>query len=185
MRDDPSVIGRDPAALAAFYRATVHDVERFIARRVDDPHEVADLTADCYLAMLERSSSFDPARGSPRAWVFGIARHVVEDHRRRRQRRLRAVARISGRALLDPQSEDDLVTRIDAEREARHHLALMAQLPPAEREVLELVALDGLTLDEVGQVLGIRPGTVRVRLHRARRRFAPPSSQEVVPCPSR
>ncbi|MDO5502473.1 MAG: RNA polymerase sigma factor [Actinomycetia bacterium] len=176
--------GRDLGAFEAFYRATVHDVERFIARRVTDPHVVADLTAECYLVMIEKTTAYRADRGSPRAWAFGIARHVVQDHHRRQARRLHAVARISGRALLDAQSEDDLVARIDAEREARRLLRGVDQLPPAEKAVFELVVVDGLAVDEAAQALGLRPGTARVRLHRARRRLAV-SDQEVSPCPSR
>lgn len=46
MKDRHPGLARDPAAFEAFYRETVHDVERFIARRVTDPGAVADLTAD-------------------------------------------------------------------------------------------------------------------------------------------
>ena len=184
MSERASDVGRDPGAFEVFYRATVHDVERFIARRVTDPHVVADLTAECYLVMIEKAATYRADRGSPRAWAFGIARHVVQDHHRRQARRLHAVTRISGRALLDAQSEDDLVARIDAERYARRLLRAVELLPPAEKVVFELVAVDGLTLDEAARVLGLRTGTARVRLHRARRRLVV-SAQEVTPCPSR
>lgn len=43
-------IGRDPEAFTAFYRAHLQAVQRFVARRVGDPHLVADLTADVFIA---------------------------------------------------------------------------------------------------------------------------------------
>ena len=54
-------IGRDPTAFEAFYRANVEAVQRFIARRVNDPHLAADLTADVFLAVIEEA----PAAGGP------------------------------------------------------------------------------------------------------------------------
>jgi RNA polymerase sigma-70 factor (ECF subfamily) len=68
--------------------------------------------------------------------------------------------------------------RIDAERQMRSALEAMTDLPDGERAVLELVAIDQLTIAEAAAALGIRRVTARVRLHRARR------SLEVVASPS-
>jgi RNA polymerase sigma-70 factor (ECF subfamily) len=57
---------------------------------------------------------------------------------------------------------------MDAESPARRALAAMAMLPESERAVLELVVVDQLTVGEAAVALGIRQGTARVRLHRAR-----------------
>ncbi|MEI2774428.1 MAG: RNA polymerase sigma factor [Tetrasphaera sp.] len=167
-------VGADPAAFETFYRAHVRQVERFIARRVADPHEAADLTADVFLAVLEEAHAYRPERGSPLAWVFGIARNTIADHQRGAARRLRLAGKISGRALLDPDSLARVEERLDAERAARHLYAALAALPPDERAVLELVALDGLSLTDVAAVLGVKPVTARVRLHRARRKITLP-----------
>lgn len=59
--------------------------------------------------------------------------------------------------------------RIDAEEPARRALTAMADLPEGERALLELVVIDQLTVAEAAEALGIRVGTARVRLHRARR----------------
>lgn len=184
MRQQPPGIGRDPATFEAFYRQTVHDLERFVARRVTDPHVVADLVADSYVTIIEQASRYDPERGSARAWAFGIARHVIQDHERQQALHLRSTSHIAGRALLNEASEDDLAARIDAEREARRQLPHMATLPDGERDLLALVAVDGLSVTEAAQVLGLRPGTARVRLHRARQHLNPTHPQEALPCPS-
>ena len=146
-------------------------VQRFVARRVDDPYLAADLTADVFLAVIESSSTYRPGRGEPVAWLFGIARNVVAGERRRKAKELRTAARVRGRKLVD---EDDLAAlheRIDRESAARELLDELAALPPGERAVLELVALDGLSVSEAGQALGIGAIAARVRLHRARRRL--------------
>src|SRR5262249_43273943 len=155
--------------LGRFYRGHVEAVQRFVARRVDDPYLAADLTADVFVAAIESASSYRRSRGEPVAWLFGIARNVVARERRRSAKELRATTRVRGRELV---GEDDLVAsqeRIDAEATARALYEEMAHLSAAERAVLELVALDGLTVGEAARALGIGPVAARVRLHRARR----------------
>ena len=117
--NDLSRIGSDPDAFEHFYRAHVHAVERFVARRVADPHTAADLTADIFLAAVESASGYSSGRGSPVGWLYGIARNVVGQQARGAARELRAVSRVSGRALLDDDSLRRVEERLDAELGAR------------------------------------------------------------------
>ncbi|TDU02922.1 RNA polymerase sigma-70 factor (ECF subfamily) [Streptomyces sp. 846.5] len=171
MPPDPSQAPpvRDPAGFSAFYAAHFDTVLGFVTRRTDDPHLAADLTADIFVTALEHAAGYDPRRGAPVAWLYGIARNVLAAHFRGSARESRAVARINGRRLLDDQDIAALEERIDASRAARHLLAAHAALSEPLRAVLDLVAVDGLTPGEAAQALGISPTAVRVRLHRARR----------------
>ena len=85
--------------------------------------------------------------------------------------RLDTVQRYSGRRLLDDDDIARLEERIDAEAQAGELFLAMDRLSDAERAVLELVSMDGLTVQDATRALGIRPATARVRLHRARRRL--------------
>jgi RNA polymerase sigma factor (sigma-70 family) len=164
-------ITSDPVAFERFYRQHVEAVQRFVARRVDDPYLAADLTADVFVAVIESAGSYRRSRGEPVAWLFGIARNVVAGERRRNAKDLRTAARVRGRELVD---EDDLTAlheRIDGESAARALYQELRRLPAGERAVLELVALDGLSAGEAGRALGIGAIAARVRLHRARRRL--------------
>ena len=76
--------------------------------------------------------------------------------------------RIGARPSLDDASADRIIERIDAEAPARSLLAAARQLPRTQRDVLELVAVDGLSLTEAAGLLGITPGAARTRYHRAR-----------------
>ena len=175
---DVLAIGRDPDAFEAFYREHLPWVRRFVARRVDDPQTAADLTADIFLAVIDCAESFRPSAGTPAAWLAGIARNVVADHVRRRVREMKAHRRLSGRAMLDEQSAEHIAERIDGERAARELYRSLADLPGSQRAVVELVAVDGLSLTEAASVLGISAGNARVRYHRARARL-----QHVLPSP--
>src|SRR6185437_1456629 len=64
----------------AVYRANVAGVTAFFARRCGEPQAVADLTSETFVQAIGSLPSFDPGRGSARAWVYGIARHVYAHH---------------------------------------------------------------------------------------------------------
>lgn len=168
-RRDLAEVVRDPGAFEDFYRCHVEAVTRFLARRVPDPHAVADLTAEVFLAVLDSAHTYRPGKGSQIAWLYGVARNTMLAERRRSARELRATARIAGRRLLEADDISRLEERIDAESPARRALEAMTALPEGDRALLELVAVDGLTPAEAAAALGIRQGTARVRLHRARR----------------
>ena len=181
-RSDVGSIATDADAFEVFYRENLETVRRVVARRVADPHLAADLTAEIFVAAIESASSYRPDRGVPVAWLVGVARHVVAAELRRQSRDRAVVSRISGRRLLDGDSLTRIEERIDAERQARKLYHALAALPRRDRALMELVAIDGLSITEAAAVLGVKPGTARVRLHRSRTRVQAqlrPFAQEV------
>lgn len=170
---DPGDTGRiatDPAALEGFYRQHIAAMQRFVARRTADPWTAADLTADIFVAAIDGAGSYRPELGSPAAWLHGIARNVINAHARAQARELTAVGEVLGRRLLDSDSLARAQERIEAEQEARAVYDALAVLSESERAVVELVCLDGITITDAALVLGVKPVTARVRLHRARTR---------------
>ncbi len=162
----------DPAgSLGEFemlYRAHVAGVTAFFARRSRDPQVVADLTADTFVEAIRSFGSSPPVRGSERAWLFTIARRVYAKHCERMTRRHDAARRDSGRQILGEDATEELTDRIDAERPGRELLDALAGLSELDREAVELVDLVGLSPKEAAAALGVSPGTLRVRLFRAR-----------------
>jgi RNA polymerase sigma factor (sigma-70 family) len=167
---DVGRIAEDPDAFEAFYRAHLPLVHRFVARRVADPHLAADLVAEVFLAAIDGAGGYRPDRGSPAGWLTGVARNVVAAEFRRQSRDRDAARRLVGRRLLDADSLTRIEERIDAERETRRLYDALASLPRRDRALMELVAVDGLSVAEAAAVLGVKPGTARVRLHRSRAR---------------
>jgi len=168
--DPLSRIAGEPDALEAFYRDHVETVQRFVARRVSDPHLAADLTADVFLAAVDSAASYDRSRGPVVAWLYGVGRNAVAAEARRRARELHAVRRVEGRRLVDGAALVRIEERLDAERESRRLHRAIAELPEDDRALLELVSLDGLSIADAARVLGVKPATARVRLHRSRAR---------------
>ncbi len=166
---DVQAVATQPEQLEAFYREHLPFVRQYVARRLSDPGDVADVTADVFLRVVRSAAGYRSQLGPPRAWLTGIARHVVAEHRRRGAQHDVAVRQLGGRRWLDEDAADRIVQRVTAEAEARDLLDRIAQLPPALRAVVELVAVDGLAVAEAAAVLDISAGAARVRYHRARR----------------
>lgn len=160
-------IGQDRGALEAFYRAHYEALMRYFTSRVGDPHDVADLVADTFMSAIGSAGSYDPRRGRPIAWLYGIAHNVHRRSHRTRASDLRVAGRVAGRRLLD---EDDIARiedQIDAARQV-NGVGLFDRLSAAERELVELVDLGGFTPREAAQAAGITSGVARIRLFRAR-----------------
>ncbi|MFE5809335.1 RNA polymerase sigma factor [Streptomyces sp. NPDC056491] len=173
MRNPPRESGppdlTTPEGFGTFYEEHIDAVLGFVTRRVADPHLAADLTADIFLAAMRSAAGFRADRGVPVAWLFGIARNVLAGHARGQARETGALARLSGRRLLDDEDVAALEDRIDAERAFRAVAERHAALSEPLRAALDLVVVDGLSPAEAAQALGVTQATVRVRLHRARR----------------
>lgn len=161
-------------ALAEFeriYRDNVDVLSAYFARRCSDPQEVADLTSETILRAAGSFATFDPRRGTPRAWLFGIAAHMYARHCADRAGSRDAAARLAGRRALEPDEIEELAAKIDAQREGRELIERWARLRPHERAAIELVDLAGLTPKEAAAALEVPRGVLRMRLSRARSRL--------------
>ena len=98
-----------------------------------------------------------------------MGRNAIAADARRRARELHAVRRIEGRRLVDGASLARIEERLDAEREPRRAPG-DRRAAEDDRALLELVSLDGLSIADAARVLGVKPATARVRLHRSRAR---------------
>ncbi len=141
----------------------------FFARRTSDPHGVFDLTAETFLEALRSWGSSPPAIGRERAWLFAIARRVYARECERAAKHRDAARRHDRLVELDQDEIEQVVSRVDAERQARELLDALATLSQLDRETVELVELAGLTPKEAARALGVSAGALRVRLFRARK----------------
>jgi RNA polymerase sigma-70 factor (ECF subfamily) len=164
-------IGTDPDLFEAFYREHVEGLQRFVACRVGDRERAADLTAEIFLAAIDSAHRYRQRSGTPKAWLYGIARTLVANDRRRHGRERAREERFRGSALFDEEDAARMDARIDAAAQSRRLYAAMDRLSDGERAVMELVAIDELTVAEAAAASGVRPVTARVRLHRARRKL--------------
>jgi RNA polymerase sigma factor (sigma-70 family) len=173
MADDAELLGvipSDVVAFETFYRRYMERVTAFAARRCSSADDVADVVAQTFVRLLDAAERYDPERGEPAAFVFGIAANVVRDVHRHAGRRRALISKLSGCDLLDDDDVERIEAAIDASREAPAVHAALDALPAGEQEMLRLVA-GGHTPGQAADELGISPGAGWTRLSRARQRL--------------
>ena len=165
-----SVRGRPDAFVEVVQRHEIA-VHGFLARR-GGRQAADDLLGEVWIRAFAARGGYHCGHDDARPWLYGIARNVLREHFRARREADPARAD----AQVDPW--DDVISRIDSAATLRALAATVRGLPPAERDVLLLVAWEQLTPAQAGRVLGVPPGTARSRLHRARAalRLALPAS---------
>lgn len=158
-----------PEAFAGIFDRHAEAVHRYLSWRVG--RQLADdLMAETFLAAFGQRGRYDQTYVDARPWLYGIATKVLHRQRRTETRQYRALARTG----LDPASDgalDGALARVTAGAATRRIAAALARLSVRERDVLLLVAWENLTYTEVAQALDIPVGTVKSRLHSARRRL--------------
>ena len=135
------------------YRETGPSLLTYIRRRPALAPAADDLLQDTFVRALRRPDRL-AASISPRAYLFGIARHVSQDALRRQKPAVELTETEAG-----PVETED--ARLEPMREA------ITRLPEAQREALQLKLQHELSYEEIAEVLGIPVGTVRSRLHHA------------------
>lgn len=166
--------GWPPARLVDMAHASDADTSRFeeafeahhrlvfayALRRTAREADAEDVVAETFVVAWRRVADLPPAeRALP--WLLGIARRVAANHHRGARRWLGLIGRL--------RAEPQVIAGPTPETPATQALA---RLRPDDQELLRLLAWDGLSQAEAGQVLGISANAVAIRLHRARRRFA-------------
>ena len=155
----------DPRAFTAIFERHFSAIHRYLARRIGTD-AADDLAAGVFRVALERRASFRPDTTDARPWLYGIATTLLRRHRRREVRRLRAIARMEGPDPRPDVASDMSEGLIDADIAAALH-----GLRGDDRDAVLLYACADLTYEDVADALGIPVGTVRSRLHRARRQL--------------
>lgn len=127
-----------------------------------------DLVAEVFANAFEQRHRFDPAASSAGPWLYGIASRLISNHRRAELRAYRALARLWSHEPTEPFTErvEDAVVAHGAEPGL---VAALTGMPRRDRDVLLLIAWAELSYEETAEALDIPLGTVRSRLHRARK----------------
>jgi len=151
------VTDRDFDALVAPHTAVL----TAIAARLVGIDEAADVVQEALLRSWRRWSTFDPAKGTLRAWLAAITVDRARRHRR-------GLARADLRTLTDlpdvPVRDTDHAQRLVIE-------AVIRSLPRRQREVVVVFYLADLSVEQTALALGMRPGSVKAHLAAARARL--------------
>ncbi len=158
----------DNHAFTELYRRYLGPVHRYMQYQA--PREEAeDLTAQVFMQAYRAAAQFRGEGASYRAWLFRIAHNTLVTYRRVSRRIPVPMPKI-------PDIPDDGADPASgaADRELRVIVrSLVDELPPADRELLELRYVEGLAPQEIAQVTGASDGSIRVRIHRLLKRLRP------------
>jgi RNA polymerase sigma-70 factor, ECF subfamily len=158
----------DEQAFAVLWRELQPAVLRYL--RVAAPVEAEDLAADTWISVIRGLGRFRGDEQNFRTWVFTAARHRAIDWRRQAARR--PTTSLPVELLAEQSAHDDPAEAVLEAQSTRAALALLAELPADQAEVVALRVLGGLGVAEVARIVGKRPGAVRVLAHRGLRRLA-------------
>ncbi len=154
-------------AFEALYRESRDDLYAYVAGLLRDRSAAEEVTSQAFERAWRRRRQLDRGRGSPRAWLFGIARNAALDELRRLKRQAplpgdEASRGPAGGVSPRPAGGDpaEVAVRRTALRQA------MDGLKPRERELVALKYFAGLTNAEIAQVIGASESNAGTRLHR-------------------
>jgi RNA polymerase sigma-70 factor (ECF subfamily) len=165
-------LGREFAQL---YREQFEFVWRMLLHFGVPAAGVEDAAQDVFVVVHRRWDDLE-AHVSARSWLYGIARRIAADHRRKRsrhERKLEALPRVGPSRDLEVEVADrELIEALEA---------ALAELDPARREVFVLAEIEGLTAREIAEALGTNPNTVSSRLRAARMHVSAALQEQLEP----
>jgi RNA polymerase sigma factor (sigma-70 family) len=153
------------ARFEAVYRETYDQITAYAACRCDSPQNAADVVAETFAVAWRRIRELPPGQEA-RLWLYGVARNMLYEHRRSTLRRRTSPLE------LDAEMADLYGDSPESGVELSVISQVFRSLSDDDRELLSLVAWEGLGREEIATMLNLSRNAVRIRLYRARRRFS-------------
>ena len=167
---DESLLSRlarkDAAAFDALYTRHGRAAFALAYRVLNDPEAAEDVVQEAFLTVWRRAESYQQERGSARAWLLTVVRNRSIDYIRAREARPRIAGdleEVSRVAAAGDDPADDVLRRVEGVAVR----AALAELPPEQREAVELAFFSGLSYSEIAERTGAPLGTVKSRMRLA------------------
>lgn len=160
-------IAGERKAISALYRDVQPRLLRYLQAKA--PEVCEDLAGDVWLAVAQQLRRFQGGEAEFGAWVFSIARNKVTDHWRQAKRRQTSPHAEPPETSRAPGPEDVVVEHLSVEAAIN---LVVERLTPEQADVILLRVVAGLGAKEVGELLGMSAGAVRVAQHRGLQRLS-------------
>ena len=147
------------------YSPSVYSLARYMLKNETLAEEI---TQEVFLALWQKASTFNPQRGSPKAWLMSIAHHRVIDHVRSAKRARESTDRVA-RDLFNLQSLFQVHTEDEAQRnlDRQEVIKSLESLPEEQKKVIIMAYFEGYSQSEIAKILNQPLGTVKTRLRLA------------------
>ena len=153
-------------AVSSALRGSLPRILGYALRRTLAPEDAAEVVSETFLTAWRRFDDM-PSDDESLLWLYGVAHRVLANQRRGERRRSALSDRLSGELGAAASGwHDPLPSDLAPFAIAWHRLR------PEDRELLGFMAWEGLTTEQLAHVLGCSRTAAKLRLHRARRRFA-------------
>lgn len=144
----------------ALYDAHARALHAWARRRFADPREAEEVVQDTLVLAWRKRHTYDPKRGSERAWLFGILRNVASSRHRKNERGLHVVRPLVSSDRITHRSEEE-----DIQLDAAEVADAMASLSAEHKAVIVGAYFRGQRVHTIAKELGIPEGTVKSRLY--------------------
>ena len=166
--------GEDPEAFGRFYARHERSVLTYFIRRVGDPETAADLCAETFAAALFSRRRFRSARGTPTAWLFGIARHQLQEWGRRRVVEDRARRRLGLLNVRATERQLGAIAELEGDITAE---AFLDELPLDQAAAVRERVLGDESYEAIATRAGVSESTIRKRVSRGLAALRPHSKE--------
>ena len=155
----------DRSALSQLYDCYSRTIYAIAWKSLNSVEDCEEVVLDVFAQVWKIAGRFDVNKGSVEQWIFTLARSRILDRLRKLQRLHKVNAAISaGKEIEFPTSSVDPLEAVEIAERRQQVLAALNQIPPAQREVIEMAYDRGLTHTEIATATGLSLGTVKTRL---------------------
>ena len=157
---------REPEALAALYDRYSGILKSLIMGVIHNDAEADDLLQEIYMEIWNQAAHYSAQKGKPLGWIVTLTRRRSIDRLRKKQAYARAEERLQNETEQQPEAwvhnstEDD----IEVSDTRRLILGILKNLPPAQREAIDMAFYHGMSQREIAAKTGIPLGTIKTRL---------------------
>jgi RNA polymerase sigma-70 factor (ECF subfamily) len=170
------MVDADETALGALYDRWVRSLYSLVLHLLRDPDEAEDVVEETFWQAWRKAGSYEPSKGAVSTWLLTIGRRKALDRLRARKRNREDT--ISGESTFAdlPSQSQDPASEAEGSELRENIRAALKELPPEQREVLELGYFSGLSQAEIAEATGQPLGTIKTRMRLAMQKLRGPLS---------
>jgi RNA polymerase sigma-70 factor (ECF subfamily) len=170
------MVDADETALGALYDRWVRSLYSLVLHLLRDPDEAEDVVEETFWQAWRKAGSYEPSKGAVSTWLLTIGRRKALDRLRTRKRNREDTT--AGESTFDdlPSKSQDPASEAEGSELRESIRAALKELPPEQREVLELGYFSGLSQAEIAEAPRQPLGTIKTRMRLAMQKLREPLS---------
>ena len=170
------MVDADETALGALYDRWVRSLYSLVLHLLRDPDEAEDVVEETFWQAWRKAGSYEPSKGAVSTWLLTIGRRKALDRLRTRKRNREDTTAAESTFDDLPSKSEDPASEAEGSELRESIRAALKELPPEQREVLELGYFSGLSQAEIAEATRQPLGTIKTRMRLAMQKLRGPLS---------